>query len=132
MRQKHASKVDYSDIPADFPKPASLNISPHGPKAVHISMHEGKCYNAGASPPEVWALWQVCAELVEYFKEKCLEEKTLHSPLLPPAEIIDFYFADTLNDLGWGTEDEVKWIFRHVAEELGWPIPDGARAPIVW
>jgi hypothetical protein len=70
----------------------------------------------------------VCAELVEYFKQTCLDEKALHSPLLEPAEIIDFYFSSTLNDLGWGTEAEVKWIFRHVADELAWPVPEGARA----
>jgi hypothetical protein len=126
MSQKHASKVDYSDIPHDFPQPVPLKVSPHGPMGVHISMYERKCYNAGGSPPEIWELWQVCAELVEYFKKTCLDEKALHSPLLEPAEIIDFYFSSTLNDLGWGTEAEVKWIFRHVADELAWPVPEGA------
>jgi hypothetical protein len=127
MRQNRLSKIDYSDIPLDFPQPVPLNVSPQGPKAVHISMYEGKCYNAGGSPPEVWELWQVCIELVEYFKKTCTEEKELHSPLLSEEEIIDFYFANTLDDLGWGTEAEVKWIFRHVAEELGWETPEGAK-----
>jgi hypothetical protein len=127
MHEKTFPKVDYSAIPSDFPQPAPLTVSPHSPMAVHISMYEGKCYNAGGSPPEVWELWQVCVELVDYFKKTCLEEKELHSPLLPPAEIIDFYFTSMLIDLGWGTEAEVKWIFRHVAEELGWPTPEGAK-----
>ena len=127
MRTKKSSRVDYSDIPLDFPQPFPLNVSPCGPNAVHISMYEGKCYNAGSSPPEVWELWQVCAELVEYFKKTCLEEKELHSPLLSENEILEFYFSNTLDDLGWGTEAEVKWIFRHVANELEWPVPQGAR-----
>lgn len=126
MSQNRASKIDYSEIPDDFPQPVPIKVPPHGAIGGHISVYQGKYYNAGASPPEIWELWQVCAELVDYFKMICLEEKSLHSPLLEPAEIIDFYFSSTLNDLGWGTEAEIAWIFRHVAAELGWPTPEGA------
>jgi hypothetical protein len=129
MHEKKISKIDYSEIPADFPKSAPLSLWPHQPKAVHISMYQGKCYPAGGSPPEIWQSWQICQELVEHFKKTCKEEKALRSNLLPEAEIIEFYFRNTLA-AGWGTDAEVAWIFRAVAEQLGWPVPLAARKPI--
>lgn len=128
MHDKKILKIDYGDIPSDFPKSAPLKLFPKGPHAVHISMYEGKCYLAGGSPPEVWQSWQICQELVEHFKQTCLEEKSLRSNLLPEAEIIEFFFTATLA-AGWGTDAEVAWIFRTVAMQLGWPIPLGAKPP---
>ena len=127
MHDKKISNVDYGDIPSDFPRSTPLRLSHKQPHTVHISMYEGKCYPAGGSPPEVWQSWQICQELVAHFQKTCLEEKALRSNLLAEAEIIEFFFVDTLAT-GWGTDAEVAWIFRTVAMQLEWPVPLGAKS----
>jgi hypothetical protein len=126
MGKKPSALVDYSAIPPDFPRRKPLHVPPHGKDGLYFSYFAGQYYGPGCSPPEVWQSWQICEELAQHFKKECLKE-IRRSPLIPESEVIELYYENTLK-LGWGTDAEVAWIFRRVAQLLGSPLPERAKA----
>ncbi|MDB5763928.1 MAG: hypothetical protein JWQ21_2923 [Herminiimonas sp.] len=116
MREKITNPYEELSIPADFPRSAALLTLPKWEDSRLYSLYQGKYYLLGGSPPEVWTAWQMCDELVQHFIQECLAAMVI-SPLLPFEEIVLAHFEETLKR-GWGTDAEIKWIFKHVALQL--------------
>jgi hypothetical protein len=79
-------------------------------------------------PFERWLEWIYSELLVEHFAELCPKEKGGAHARLSEEDIIAQCYARTVSaDMHYGTEKQLRWVFRRVANLLGWPCPKVCR-----
>lgn len=109
-------------VPVDFPRSsANYSIAGTQPKVALVE-YEGKYYEPGCTPPELWETWTICEDLAHQFARKCLETKAGKRSAMSEPDILNQYYDRTLR-LGWGTDEEIAWVFHRVAALLDWPEP---------
>ena len=104
MANVDGSGIDYNEVPADFP------------------------YGDDERSPDRWFAWTICEEVVLHLCKKCgLLKSKSHRSVRP----VDILYQEYLQicALGWGTEQEIRFVFRRVAACLKWPAPDAVRRP---
>lgn len=94
--------VDYKEVPPDFP---------------HVPTE---------SLEERWFSWSVCDEVVTHMCKEC---RTLRAHAYPGERDVDILYKLFIQarEKGWGTDEELRFIFRHVAARLGWNAPHAVR-----
>lgn len=112
------------EVPAEFPQRSiGSGLAGLQPK-VSVTEFEGRYYTLGNTPAERHARYVWCLDLAEQFVEALRAMKAGKRKDMPEADILQQYHDRTLK-AGWGVEPaEADWIFRHVAANLGWPIPE--------
>lgn len=114
------------DVPDDFPRPEIASaIAGYQLKLVLVE-YEGKLYLPGGTPPELFVQWDLCEDLAQHLAVKSMESKTGKRAHMSETEILDQYLERLLKT-GWGSDNEMRWVIRRVAELLGWPVPETAR-----
>lgn len=76
----------------------------------------------GVGEEEALLDWHICDEVVEHTVRECRQEKE-RRPLLPEVEILDVYFRHACQ-LGWGTPEELHWVFVRAAAKLRCGVPE--------
>lgn len=116
------SAYEFNKVPEDFPR--SMHIGSVGgaqPKFL-AALYQGKFYEHGTTPPEVYERWVVCVDLAEQLSEKALKSKAGKRAHMSEAEILQQYF-DRLLATKWTSDAEAHWIIRKVASTLDWKFP---------
>ncbi len=110
-----------SQVPHDFPLPLPTLGSIGGSQAKLLLVeYEGSFYQPGSTPLDRYARWDVCEDLAQQLKVKCLESKAGKRAHMTETEILQQYY-DRLLNTGWTSPPEAKWIFLRVAALLAWP-----------
>jgi len=96
------TSIDFKEVPPDFP------------------------YVDQESAEERWFSWSVCDEVVAHM---CKEARALKAHAVPGDREVDILYRlyRQACDKGWGTPEELRFIFRHVAARLGWNAPPAVR-----
>ncbi|GGC96672.1 hypothetical protein [Undibacterium terreum] len=114
-------------VPSDFPIPAPASGTVGGFQAkVLMIEYKGKYYLKGSTPRDRWERWDVCEDMAQQLKEKCLESKAGKRAHLPEVDILDQYF-DRLLKTNWTSPEEARWITQRIAGLLSWPVPESAN-----
>jgi hypothetical protein len=116
---------NFADVPTDYPyRLVHGTVSGHQPKLLLTSSIDGKFYSPGNAPAKRWHDWQYSSGLAAAMVEKCIESKNGKRAHLTEDEIILQYYQRAVAAAGrYGTEEQLKWTFRKVAEVLAWPLP---------
>jgi len=114
------------DVPADFPRPKHLGAVAGAQPKILATQYEGRFYNPGCTPPELFANWQHCISLVEQFVPACIETKAGKRKSMPEVEILDQYLT-RLIEMRWCSEEESCWVICETAKLLGWSAPEAAH-----
>jgi len=113
---------NWSNVPEDFPKPVHMGaIGGAQPKFLAVKF-QGRYYEPGATPPEIYERWMMCNDLAEQLTEKSVESKAGKRSHMSEAEILEQYFIRLLHTK-WTSEDEARWIIKSVARKLNWDSP---------
>lgn len=105
-------------VPNDFPWPTV----PADGKCEMVEF-QGVHYPAGSSPPELWVRWDTCDNLVMLLQWQCQNTKQGKSADLPEAEVLRQEY-EWNQHFQWCSPEELKWIFRRVAQNLNWDLPE--------
>jgi hypothetical protein len=115
---------DFS-IPADFPEPVvHSSLAGFQPKLA-LATYEGRFYLPGGTPPELYRRWDICEDLAQQFLRKAAESKAGKRAHMSEVDILDQYCLRAMK-MGWGSDDEMMWVFRRTSSLLGWPVPPSA------
>lgn len=122
---------NYAEVPADYPySPARGAVSGYHPKLLLTSSSDGRFYSLGNAPHERWYDWHYSVALASAMVKKCLESKAGKRAHLSEEEIIMQYYKRAVAAGGrYGTEEQLKWTFKKVAETLAWPLPEFLAVP---
>lgn len=114
-----------ADVPADYPYRTHQGAVPgNQPKLLLKSSPDGKLYVPGNTPHERREDWKYSKSMVDAMVKRCRETKAGERAHMSEEEIILQYYQRALTpDERYGTEDQLKWTFRKVAEALHWPLP---------
>lgn len=121
---------NYDDVPADYPR-ADIASAVGGaqPKFAMVKF-EGKFYTPGNTPEDRWNDWSYSEQMVQHFVLKCPETKQGKRAHMSEEAIIAQYYERAVAARGYyGTEAQLKWTFRRVANLLGWPVPEVCKEP---
>lgn len=112
---------ELNKVPDDFPRPMHMGaVGGAQPKLLAVS-YKGKFYEPGATPPDLYKRWSICANIVEQLAAKSLQSKLGKRSHMSEAEILEQYF-NRLLATKWTSEVEARWIMRKVALTLNWEI----------
>jgi hypothetical protein len=116
---------DFEKVPDDFPRPSVGGaVSGHQSKLLLVE-YDGKYYEPGCTPPELFSRWDICEDLAVQFVAKCRRNQTGKYSHLSETEILDQY-CERLLKTNWGSDAELRWVIRRTAQLLGWPAPAAA------
>lgn len=108
-------------VPDDFPHPqATGTVAGTQPKLL-LTAWDGKFYT-GLTPPERHARWEIIEDLAQQIIAKISASRTSKYAALTENEILGQYSA-LLVQSDFGSEQEMRWLIRRVAQVLGWPAP---------
>ena len=117
----------FSNIPENFPcTPSGYSLSGLQQKLA-LLRYEGKFYEPGAHPHEVYERWDIYEDLAKQFAQRCTEVEHGKFQHLSRTEILEQYLTRLLGK-GWGSTEEMKWVIRRTATLLGWSAPASANA----
>jgi hypothetical protein len=117
---------DFS-VPDDFPRPQVLGaVGGFQPKLLLVS-YAGKFYAPGCTPPELFSRWELCEDLAQQFVGTARETKAGKRAHMSEQAILDQYCLRSMK-MNWGSDDEMRWVFRRAATLLDWPVPPSAVA----
>lgn len=112
-------------IPVDFPRPAPHSaLAGFQPKLALVA-YQGRFYPPVGTPPELFVRLQVCEDLAKQFVVKARECKCGKRAHMSEEAILDQYCLRAMK-MGWGSDDEMRWMIRRVAALLQWPVPPSA------
>lgn len=116
---------NFANVPADYPHRSIRGaVSGYQPKLLLKSAPDGKFYAPKNTPQERWEDWTYSETMVAAMVKRCRETKAAERAHMAEQEIILQYYQRALRpDDRYGTEDQLKWTFRKVAEILGWTLP---------
>lgn len=112
----------YAQIPADFPRCSITSSLPGAQTKFSTVKYRDKFYLEGCTPPEILERWEICEDLALLFVEKCRNNETGKYAHLSREEVLEQY-CKRLMKTDWGSDAEMKWVIRHTAELLAWPVP---------
>ena len=120
-----SGKRDYGDVPNDYPHAAvASSLAGAHPKLALVEF-DGKYYVSCDTPEEQLQDWLYSEGMVQHFLLKCPETKQGNRAHMSEAAIIAQYYERAVAANGrYGTEAQLRWTFRRVAQLLGWPVPD--------
>jgi len=108
-------------VPSDFPKRVHMGaVGGAQPKFLAV-LYEGRYYQPGATPPEMYERWLLCKDLAKQLSEKSVSSKTGKRAHMSESEILEQYFTRLLAT-NWTSHEEARWIIKHIAKELNWEI----------
>jgi hypothetical protein len=113
-------------VPADFPREHSISsLAGLQPKlAVRLNAATGRFVD-GPTDAEVKARYDMCADLITQLVNKCTANRDTKYAALSEVQILERLLAQIFAT-GWGAVDEMRWVVRQTASQLGWAIPDSA------
>jgi len=115
----------FAKVPANFPRPDFSGAVSGFQDKLLLTSYNGKYYEVGCSPPEMYDRWSQCEHLAKHLYNKSLESKAGKRSHMTEVEILDQYLP-RLIATRWTTEPEARWTIRRAAELLGWPAPPAA------
>ncbi len=108
-------------IPDDFPKPIHTGAVGGSQPKFLVVMYNGRFYEPGATPPELYERWTICRELAEQLVRKALLSKNDYRAQMSDSEILEQYFRILLATK-WTSEEEARWVVHTAALKLEWEI----------
>lgn len=118
--------AQYVQVPDDFPRPEIASaVAGYQVKLALVEFND-RFYLPGATPPELFARWEICEDLAQHLAVKSTESKAGKRSHLSEEEILAQYLERILKT-GWGSNAEMCWAIRRTAELLGWNVPETAR-----
>lgn len=115
----------YELIPKDFPRQDVQSAVAGLQAKLALVSFQGKYYLPGSSPPELFVRWDMCEDMAQKLAIKAVESKGGKRSHMSEVEILAQYLP-RLYATGWGSDEEMKWIIRRMAELLHWPSPQAA------
>jgi len=114
-----------SIVPADFPRPTVHSAVAGFQAKLALATYRGRFYSPGGTPPELFSRWQVCEDLAQQFIIKSRECKLGKRSHMSEVDILDQYCTRAMT-MGWGSDDEMRWVIRRASALLQWPVPPSA------
>ena len=113
-------------IPADFPRePVIAGLTGVQPKvAARLDAASGR-YVTAPTEEDIQERYEVCEDIAAQLVAKCRAKRTGKYAHLSESQILERLLAQLLGT-AWGSAEEMKWIIRSTAGQLGWQIPPGA------
>jgi hypothetical protein len=114
-----------SNIPADFPRDPFPGAVP-GVQPKVLARKIGDQYVIGLTDEELQERYDVCVDLVQQLILYCIR-KLNENPTWTQANIL-LKVASSIKSKTWGLSSlEVDWVVKRLADELGWPRPEGVK-----
>lgn len=108
-------------VPDDFPHSQTTGaVSGTQPKLL-LTERDGKFYS-GLTPQERHARWEVIEDLAQQVVTKISASRTSKYADISENEILGQYLILLLQS-DFGSEQEMRWLIRRVAQVLDWPAP---------
>ena len=125
MDDQILGKRNYGDVPDDYPHASITSALAGAHPKVALVESDGKYYVPGGTPEERVHDWLYSEGMVQHFLLKCPETKQGKRAHRSEAAIIARYYERAVAANGrYGTEAQLRWTFRRVAQLLGWPVLD--------
>jgi hypothetical protein len=118
-------EAEFAHVPADFPRPEHMGAVSGFQSKLLLTSYKGKYYSPGCSPPELYAQWRWCEDLVQHLVQRSLESRAGKRSHMTEVEILDQYLT-RLIATKWTSEPEARWVLRRTTATLGWPMPPAA------
>lgn len=119
------NRANYPGVPEDFPiTPAVSALAGAQPK-LSLVEEGGKFYAPGASPSEVLAAFDVCADLVTQMVPYC--QRKLAEFGGDQTATAKAVFRGLLSKR-WCTAEQSKWIMLKTVQQLGWVVQENDLA----
>lgn len=127
---KPEAEPNLQAIPQDFPRTVRIGALPGAQPKFLMIRHNGRFYQLGTSPPEVYERWRVCQEIAAELANKSVLCKAGKRANMSEVEILDQYLPRLIPQQ-WTSIAEARWIIRRVAQILSWPVPVAAVEAVV-
>lgn len=114
-------------VPADFPTSPMISTVPGAQSKFSSVLFDGHFYAPGSTPPEIHAAWLQCESLVHEFIARCLRNEHQKYRHLTREQILEQY-CTRLQESGYGSSAQMRWVVRRCAAALGWPAPSNSSA----
>lgn len=113
-------------IPADFPRePVIAGLTGVQPKvAARLDAASGR-YVTAPTAEHIQERYEICEDIAAQLVAKCRAKRTGKYAHLSESQILERLLAQLLGT-AWGSPEEMKWVIRSTAAQLGWEIPSGA------
>jgi len=113
-------------IPKDFPRePVVASLAGVQPKvAVRLDALSGR-YTSAPTDEDIRERYEVCEDIAAQLLVKCRAKRNEAYAHLSESQILERLLAQLLGT-AWGSAEEMKWIIRRTAAQLGWTIPSNA------
>jgi hypothetical protein len=110
---------DVGSIPSDFPRDGCLSsLAGFQPKIAAV-IHDGKYYNSGYNPTELFERWDKCEDLAVQLAKKSAASLSGKRSHMSESEILSQYLGRLIKTK-WTTEAEAHWTIKRAAVILGW------------
>ena len=113
------TEVRIEDVPDDFPRVARLGAVAGAQPKLLMTQYEGKFYELGLSPPEVYERWLNCEDLAQQLSQAAMPSKLGKRAHMTEEEILAQY-VPRLKAQGWGAPEEMEWVANRAGVILGW------------
>ncbi|MEM4987222.1 hypothetical protein V8G57_07445 [Collimonas sp. H4R21] len=116
-------EVKFAEVPDDFPYVGITSAVGGFQNKLALTGRDGKYYTLGNTPPERYQQWRTCEGLIQQLVTQSRQVKAGgHSHIAEKDLLRERYEVAT--KAGWGLSiEQIKYIFRRVAGELGLPSP---------
>jgi hypothetical protein len=118
----------YAQVPEDFPRRHYAGAVAGAQPKLLLKGYQGRFYQPGCTPPEVWQRWDICEDLAHQLCRKSLESKGGKRAHMSEPAILEQYLERLLKT-GWGTDAEMRWVIRRAAQLANWEAPASAVEP---
>lgn len=113
-------------IPDDFPRePVIAGLTGVQPKvAARLDAVSGR-YVTAPTAEHIQERYEICEDIAAQLVAKCRAKRDGKYAHLSESQILERLLAQLLGTT-WGTAEEMKWVIRSTAAQLGWSIPKSA------
>lgn len=106
-------------IPDDFPRCDYLSSLAGFQPKISAVIHDGKYYNSGYLPTELFERWNKCEDLAVQLAKKSAASLSGKRSHMSESEILSQYLGRLIKTK-WTTEAEARWTIKRAAAILGW------------
>ena len=114
------TNLNLLDVPGDFPVAAGASGLAGAHEKYSATLNAGRYYVSGTSPQDRQAQFLACIELVLGYAAKCKRKAEKH-PELTTEQVLEGYLTAARAAHVDVTIAQLEWVFRQVAQRLGWP-----------
>jgi hypothetical protein len=114
----------FAEVPNDFPHVEITSAIGGFQNKLALTGRDGKYYTQWNAPAERYQQWCTCEDLIKQYVTQCRQAKAYEHSHIAGKELLREQY-EVAAKAGWGLAiEQLKYVFRRVASELGLPSPE--------